>query len=623
MSTRDREGISGTQTTGASWIGRDRREWLLLAAVLVLATLPRLLTLGQPLVEVYPFRQTQTAYTALLFHEQGIDLWRSQLPVLGPPFEAPFEFPVFQALAALVMDIGVAPDVALRLTGLACFLLTSVALWLLVRRISTPVTALLAVAFFVCSPFGLLWSRTSLIEYLATAASLWFVVVGMAWRDRPGMVTWIAAVVLGAVAMTVKITTGVFWILPLLAYRPAAPDGAASPGSIRRTQLLGLGGMLAIPIVAGLGWTVHADQIKAQGVFTAWLTSSALQTWNFGTLAERRLLANWLVPAQRIASEMVGLPFLLLLLPVPFAVARSRQRLAWLTLAGVVILPIATLFNLYVVHDYYLAAVSPAVAALLGLGAAWVWEHRGGRVLTTAIVVGAVAFATLSYSLTFPYWSSIFQPVSDPANILPQAAELAAVSQPGDRVIVQGRDWSPVVLYYARREGLAVPNGFAHSPLLASLPADGYRFLSLATPAKDPMDAMEGWTWIGAVGAQTYVLGSGPSDLHGASLLATNDPAVARPPAGATPLLGEPLVVACTGVPTTVPTGRDGTWIELAGTDPKQARLWVVDGLAPVPARPTIVIDKLASAGGSGIPISCSGTPSITISQVYAAAPPS
>ena len=623
MSTRAPAGTSGAGSRRAAWIGRDRREWLLVAVVLGLATLPRLLTLGQPLVEVHAFRQTQTAYTAILFHEQGIDLWRSQLPVLGRPFEAPFEFPLFQALAALVMDAGVAPDLALRLTGLACFLLTAAALWLLVRRIATPVTAVLALAFFVCSPFGLLWSRTSLIEYLATAASLWFVVTGMAWRDRPGMVTWIAAVVLGAVAMAVKITTGVFWILPLLAYRPAALDEPASSGGSRRVQLLGLAGMLAIPVVAGLGWTVHADQIKAQGEFTAWLTSSALQTWNFGTLAQRLRPANWLVPARRIASEMVGLPFLLLLLPVPFAVARSRQWLAWLALAGVVILPIATLFNLYVVHDYYLAALSPAVAALLGLGAAWVWEHRGGRVLTTAIVVGAVAFAALSYSLTFSYWSSIFQPVSDPAKILPQAAELASVSQPGDLAIVQGRDWSPAVLYYARREGLAVPNGFAHSPLLASLPADGYRFLSLTDPAKDPLDAMGGWTWIGAVGSQTYVLGSGPSDLRGASLLSTNDPALAVPPAGATPLLGEPLVVACTGRPTPVPTGRDGTRIELAGTYPTEARLRLVDGLAPVPARPTIILDGRASRAGSGTSIRCSGTPSITISQVYAAAPAS
>ena len=35
------------------------------------------------------FRQTQTAYTARIYHEQGIDLLHPKLPVLGEPFEVP------------------------------------------------------------------------------------------------------------------------------------------------------------------------------------------------------------------------------------------------------------------------------------------------------------------------------------------------------------------------------------------------------------------------------------------------------------------------------------------------------------------------------------------------------
>ena len=54
-------------------------------------------TLGRPLLERHSFRQTQTALTARIFHEQGIDLLHPKLPVLGAPFEVPFEFPLFQA----------------------------------------------------------------------------------------------------------------------------------------------------------------------------------------------------------------------------------------------------------------------------------------------------------------------------------------------------------------------------------------------------------------------------------------------------------------------------------------------------------------------------------------------
>ncbi len=58
------------------------------------------------MLEKHAFRQTQTAYTARVFHEDGIDLLHPKLPVLGEPFEVPFEFPLFQAAASLVDGRG-------------------------------------------------------------------------------------------------------------------------------------------------------------------------------------------------------------------------------------------------------------------------------------------------------------------------------------------------------------------------------------------------------------------------------------------------------------------------------------------------------------------------------------
>ncbi len=104
---RDCAGLSGATALEAAFVAA-----ILAAFVVVVAP-----TLGQPLLERHAFRQTQTAYTARIFHEQGIDLIHPKLPVLGEPFEVPFEFPLFQAAASLVMDVGVRDDVAMRLTG--------------------------------------------------------------------------------------------------------------------------------------------------------------------------------------------------------------------------------------------------------------------------------------------------------------------------------------------------------------------------------------------------------------------------------------------------------------------------------------------------------------------------
>ena len=83
-----------------------------IALVVVLAALVVYVapTLDAPLLEKHAFRQTQTAWTARVFHEDGVDLLHPKLPVFGEPFEAPFEFPLFQALATVPMAAGVAED---------------------------------------------------------------------------------------------------------------------------------------------------------------------------------------------------------------------------------------------------------------------------------------------------------------------------------------------------------------------------------------------------------------------------------------------------------------------------------------------------------------------------------
>jgi len=152
-------------------------------ALLGLAIVIHIPTLNQPLLETQWFRQTTTAYPALLFHEQGIDLLRPQLPVFGPPFVLPIEFPLFQAAAAILMDLGVPADPAMRITALVCFLITAVLVWRLLVAIAGEAAGLAGLAAFLFSPLGLLISRMSLIEYMATAGALAFIFWGLRWHE--------------------------------------------------------------------------------------------------------------------------------------------------------------------------------------------------------------------------------------------------------------------------------------------------------------------------------------------------------------------------------------------------------------------------------------------------------
>lgn len=268
-------------------------------------------TLHAPLLEGHAFRQTQTAWTAREFREEGIDFLHPKLPVFGAPFEAPFEFPLFQALATLPMDLGVAEDTALRLTCLVCFVLTALLLWGLVRHVAGPASGVGAVVAFSFTPFALVWSRTSMIEYLATAGAVGFAYAVILWRDRRHHLFLVAALAAGLVGMLVKPTTAVFWILPALAYRPRTRSGGSAP---RRRVDPWIVVVVILPLLAGALWTRHADAIKAASPVTEWLTGWNLRRWNFGWTRQRLDPEAWRVILQRAVPNLLGL-YVLLLVP--------------------------------------------------------------------------------------------------------------------------------------------------------------------------------------------------------------------------------------------------------------------------------------------------------------------
>ena len=414
------------------------------ALLMLVAALARLPTLGQPLTEAHGFRQTQTAYTALIYHRQGIDLLRPELPVAGPPWLVPFEFPLVQAVGSLLMDIGISPDVAMRTLGLALHLLTGALLFGLTRRIAGEVCAAIALAAFLFCPFGMLWGRTSMIEFGATAASIGALWAGTAWLDSRRRWLFITAFAAATIAMLVKSSTAIWYLFPLLAWRPSL-----GPASWREP---GIWILISFAVVAGALWTLWADSIKAATLSTASLTSSGLRSWYFGVAGDRFDLANWTTIIGRILLQMTGLAFFFWVTLGALHAGQLHQRRFLAALAAAGVLPIIVLMPVFTVHNYYLAAISPIVALAVGLGGTWLYSrrHLATERMSAMLIAGLWLIAFFMSD-----WWRIYLPVSDPAETLPAAAYVSAHSQPGETVVVLGRPWDPSVLYYADRRGFA------------------------------------------------------------------------------------------------------------------------------------------------------------------------
>jgi hypothetical protein len=431
---------------------RKVREPVWVGAVLALTVLTRLPTLSEPLVEMHGFRQTQTAWSAVLFARQGIDLLHPQVPVLGLPFALPLELPLFQAMAAPLLRLGLPVEPVLRGLDLLWFSVSALLIYLIGRRLAGRQTALIALIAFTFSPFAILWSRTALIEYLAVAAGLAVLYFTMLALDRHSWRWTAAAAIAGAIALTVKDTTGAVWGVVTGTYVLSRLLRTHS-----RREIVGRALIIGLPaLAAAIVWMVASAAVRRENLYAYTINDAGFGPWFFGTPAQRLDPSTWLVIAIRIVEELTGFAALVWLY---LAVREIRHqtwsyRLPWLGLIGVIALAPLVLTNVYLVHDYYLAAISPAIALVVGLGGAHLLARwRAGRAIGLVLVAAwAMAFWSLGDYVALPY---SLQTNSGELRI---ARQIEAETSPDRMVALITHDnfWDPSYFFYAHREGLLV-----------------------------------------------------------------------------------------------------------------------------------------------------------------------
>ena len=129
---------------------------------------------------------------------------------------------------------------------------------------------------------------------------------------------------------------------------------------LRRTLALGLAALgvtvLAFPSAASA--TPPPDFVR--------LTSTNLETWNFGTLAQRQVAANWTTIYDRIEQLLVGRSLLLMLVVLALWVGRKQRFWLGLTLAA--LLPPVVFFNLVLQIIGAFQAFTPAYIISGGKG---------------------------------------------------------------------------------------------------------------------------------------------------------------------------------------------------------------------------------------------------------------
>ncbi len=403
----------------------------------------------------FQFRQVQTAIAAAFFPIGTFPL-NYELPLFGPPWSVPLEFPLYQASAAWFSHVtGLALDSSGRLVSWLYFQLSLPAMYLLLGSLGLrrPLRWLV-LALVVTSPIYLFYSRAFLIESAALCGALWFLAAFARWISGGGLGWLLVASIGGACGAATKVTTIVVFGVGALLYVGAR--WRAEPQAPVRL-LTRAAAAFALPVGFGLWWLVYSKNIRGLNPDTG-LLETAFGYWSFGDIPQRLSFDYWRTTMETWINGVTAEGALLFAAFLFTRAAPSLRRLS-VALFSVFLSGQLIFSNLYKVHDYYFYANGVFLLFAIGLLVAdFFAEPKTPRAVRWAFLVLILVLQLASFA-------RLYLP-SQRTNVAPPelASILEDLTRPGDMIIVSGADWDAALPYYSHRRALMLVAGRERDP---------------------------------------------------------------------------------------------------------------------------------------------------------------
>lgn len=145
---------------------------LALLVVIVIGLSVRYLGISQPPYDTHAFRQCQTLSTIEDFSEHGIDVFHPRTNYMGYPGYFVLEFPLFQAMGAILYDIFGEKIEIIRILNILFGMLSCVLVFLISKKFFDYQTSLYAALLYFLAPINMIYQRSVLIDPMAVFLGL-------------------------------------------------------------------------------------------------------------------------------------------------------------------------------------------------------------------------------------------------------------------------------------------------------------------------------------------------------------------------------------------------------------------------------------------------------------------
>jgi hypothetical protein len=318
-----------------------------------------------------------------------------------------------------------------------------------------------SLTLFLSSPVYLFWSGTFMIESAALFFSCSFIYffVRIFQRDWTNK-NFIYLSVFLLFALLQKVTTPLPIILIVLT--------ALILFSIRLEDitknfldLVKMGVAIIFPLAVALLWIKYSDSVKMENPIGARLTSSALSSWNYGSLNQRLSKSLWLdvIYNRNIKSSSFYFLGMTSLLAAIFLLKEKYLKAVVIISSILFLLPFLIFTNLHIVHNYYQTANSIFLSIAVGISICYLCDrYLENKKITYCVILASFILNNFVFFYK-NYYSDKTSKITIENNRTLRISDFIKNHTPKKRpVVLYGYDWSSEVAFYSERKSLTVPS---------------------------------------------------------------------------------------------------------------------------------------------------------------------
>lgn len=456
-----------------------KRQIFFLVLIILGGLFLRLYKFNAPVADWHSWRQVDTSAVSRNFINEGFDIFHPRFDDLSNvqtsgKYDNPqgyrfVEFPLYNLLQAggfLIFDKFTLEEWG-RIVTIFSSLISTIFLFLIVRRFGNPTSAILAAFFYSFLPFNIFWGRTILPDQSMIMATLGGIYFFSKWMDSLKIkktakkyLFFVLAIIFLASALLLK-PLAAFFFVPVL----VLSFEKWKLSIFKRLDLWIIAFFSFLPLLLWRLWMLQFPQGIADS------------TWLFeGSLRFKGAFFYWIF-ANRIGEFILGfwgLPILVL------GIIRKNKNLVFLSFLISSLLYIFVVARGNVQHSYYQIPIIPTICIFLALGSELLINPSKqffSKYISLAVLLFSVLLMfSLSWKVVRDYYNIQNQSIIATGEAVDKIA-------PKDAKVVAPYEGDTTLLYYTKRKGWA-----SFSKPLPGLIKMGADYLVLVNPKEQDLE---------------------------------------------------------------------------------------------------------------------------------------